>query len=186
MARVSSLTTVGASKRPSHLPRQANRFEQHDRVPAEVELPGLPAEARGPWFRVVVAVPVLALKHVEESQPGDVLRGVLFRFAIVTHVRDAVDETLQVKGDGEDSSQNITWLGFLHFFQGENWHENHHAKPSSAKFGWTFWQIDFGWYVIVVLEKLRLAYNVKRPTFRSVVEPDDDDGFVAEPVTADA
>jgi fatty-acid desaturase len=64
---------------------------------------------------------------------------------------------------GEDSSQNITWLAFLHFFQGENWHGNHHAKPSSAKFGWKFWQVDFGWYVIVVLEKLGLATAVKRP-----------------------
>jgi fatty-acid desaturase len=73
----------------------------------------------------------------------------------------------QGRKDGEDSSQNITWLGFLHFFQGENWHENHHAKPSSARFGWTFWQIDFGWYFIVVLEKLGLAHNVKRPNLTS-------------------
>ena len=64
---------------------------------------------------------------------------------------------------GEDSSQNIAWLALLHFLQGENWHGNHHAKPSSAKFGWKFWQVDFGWYVIVVLEKLGLATSVKRP-----------------------
>jgi stearoyl-CoA desaturase (delta-9 desaturase) len=79
----------------------------------------------------------------------------------IAHMREG-------RKDGEDSSQNITWLGFLHFFQGENWHENHHAKPSSAKFGWTFWQIDFGWYIIVVLEKIGLAHNVKRPTFRAI------------------
>lgn len=66
---------------------------------------------------------------------------------------------------GEDSSQNIAWLAPLHFFQGENWHGNHHAKPSSAQFGWKFWQIDFGWYVIVALEKIGLASNVKRPSF---------------------
>ena len=67
--------------------------------------------------------------------------------------------------DGEDSSQNIAWLGFLHMFQGENWHGNHHAKPSSARLGWTFWQIDTGWYLIVALEKLGLATKVKRPNF---------------------
>lgn len=65
---------------------------------------------------------------------------------------------------GEDSSQNILWLAPLHFFQGENWHGNHHAKPSSAKFGWKFWQVDFGWYAIVVLERLGLAKAVKRPS----------------------
>jgi len=67
---------------------------------------------------------------------------------------------------GEDSSQNIGWLAPLHFFQGENWHGNHHAKPSSARFGWKLWQIDFGWYAIVVLEAFRLATAVKRPSSR--------------------
>jgi sn-1 stearoyl-lipid 9-desaturase len=64
---------------------------------------------------------------------------------------------------GQDSSQNIAWLGFLQFLQGENWHQNHHSKPSSARLGWTPWQIDFGWYAIVILEKLGLATAVKRP-----------------------
>jgi stearoyl-CoA desaturase (delta-9 desaturase) len=69
---------------------------------------------------------------------------------------------------GEDSSQNIAWLAPLHFFQGENWHSNHHAVPSSARFGWTRWQIDFGWYAILALEALGLARSVKRgPTRES-------------------
>lgn len=72
----------------------------------------------------------------------------------------------QGRKPGEDSSQNITWLALIHFFQGENWHGNHHAKPSSAKFGWKFWQIDLGWYTIVVLERLGLATGVKRPNLR--------------------
>ncbi|HEY0144289.1 MAG TPA: fatty acid desaturase [Thermoanaerobaculia bacterium] len=63
---------------------------------------------------------------------------------------------------GDDSSQNIAWLAPVHFFQGENWHGNHHAAPSSARFGRTFWQLDFGWYAIVALEKLGLAKSVKR------------------------
>ncbi|MCA1732111.1 MAG: fatty acid desaturase [Acidobacteria bacterium] len=63
---------------------------------------------------------------------------------------------------GEDSSQNIAWLAPVHFFQGENWHGNHHAKPSSARFGWRPWEIDFGYYAIVVLERLGLATGVKR------------------------
>jgi fatty-acid desaturase len=65
---------------------------------------------------------------------------------------------------GDDSSQNIWWLAPLHFFQGENWHANHHAKPSSARFGWKFWQIDCGWYAILALETLGLAKAVKRPS----------------------
>jgi stearoyl-CoA desaturase (delta-9 desaturase) len=67
------------------------------------------------------------------------------------------------RNPGEDSSQNIAWLAPLHFFQGENWHGNHHAKPWSARLGWRFWQIDFGWYTIVLLELIGLATNVRRP-----------------------
>jgi stearoyl-CoA desaturase (delta-9 desaturase) len=63
---------------------------------------------------------------------------------------------------GDDSSQNVAWLALLHFFQGENWHHNHHLKPSCARFGWKFWQIDFGWYCISLLEAVGLATAVKR------------------------
>lgn len=66
--------------------------------------------------------------------------------------------------DGEDSSQNLLWLGVMQFFQGESWHGNHHAKPASAQFGWRPWQIDFGWYAIAILERLGLASNVRRPS----------------------
>lgn len=77
---------------------------------------------------------------------------------------------------GEDSSQNIGWLAPIQFFQGENWHQNHHASPSSARFGWKFWQIDVGWYSIFMLELVGLATSVKRPSHRekaviSVVAP---------------
>ena len=67
---------------------------------------------------------------------------------------------------GEDSSQNIGWLAPLHFFQGENWHRNHHAVPSSARFGWKVWQLDVGWYFIVLLEAVGLAKSVKRASVR--------------------
>jgi fatty-acid desaturase len=67
---------------------------------------------------------------------------------------------------GEDSSQNIGWLAPLHFFQGENWHRNHHAAPSSARFGWKRSQLDVGWYIIVLLERVGLAKSVKRAQLR--------------------
>ncbi|TAH35413.1 MAG: acyl-CoA desaturase [Planctomycetota bacterium] len=64
---------------------------------------------------------------------------------------------------GEDSSRNIWWLGFYQSFLGENWHGNHHAKPASARLGWSWRQPDLGWYVIWTLEKLGLASKVRRP-----------------------
>ena len=89
------------------------------------------------------------------------------RLVTSLHAQSFVNSIAHMREDreqGEDSSQNIAWLGPLHFFQGENWHRNHHAKPSSAKFGWTFWQIDFGYYAILLLEAVGLATSVKRPS----------------------
>jgi len=64
---------------------------------------------------------------------------------------------------GEDSSVNVPWLAIWHLAQGENWHGNHHTQPWSARLGHKAWQVDAGWYVIWVLEKLRLARDVRRP-----------------------
>jgi len=72
--------------------------------------------------------------------------------------------------DDADSSQNVAWLAPLHFFQGENWHRNHHAKPSVARLGWRLWQIDFGWYAIVLLEMVGLATSVKRISPQEMVD----------------
>jgi Fatty-acid desaturase len=72
------------------------------------------------------------------------------------------------RAPGEDSSQNLGWLGPLQFYVGENWHRNHHASPSSARFGWKVWQLDFGWYSIFLLEALGLATSVKRTSSRNV------------------
>ena len=52
----------------------------------------------------------------------------------------------------------------MHFGAGENWHQNHHDRPGSARLGWTPLQIDTGWYAILLLEKLGLATNVRRPS----------------------
>ena len=52
----------------------------------------------------------------------------------------------------------------MHFFAGENWHQNHHDRPGSARLGWTPAQIDFGWYLIWLLEKVGLATDVRRPS----------------------
>ena len=62
-----------------------------------------------------------------------------------------------------DSSKNVWWLGPLQLTAwGENWHRNHHSSVGSARLGWHWWQVDFGWYFICILESLGLASNVRR------------------------
>jgi len=64
---------------------------------------------------------------------------------------------------GRDTSRNVVWLAGWHLLQGENWHGNHHAQPWCARLGLKAWQVDAGWWVIVTLEKLGLAHDVRRP-----------------------
>jgi fatty-acid desaturase len=74
----------------------------------------------------------------------------------ISHMRPnvAVDEA---------SSQNVVWLAPVQALQGENWHGNHHERPGSARLGWTWRQIDLGWWTIVALERMKLAADVRRP-----------------------
>lgn len=62
---------------------------------------------------------------------------------------------------GEDSSRNVRWLALMHFFQGENWHRNHHARPALARLGMTWRQPDVGYAVICMLEKIGLVSEVR-------------------------
>jgi fatty-acid desaturase len=62
---------------------------------------------------------------------------------------------------GEDSSRNVGWLAPMHLLQGENWHRNHHARPSLARLGWTWRQPDVGYLAICVLEKIGAATDVR-------------------------
>jgi fatty-acid desaturase len=71
---------------------------------------------------------------------------------------------------GEPTARNLPWLGVMHAFQGEQWHQNHHDRPGSARLGFQRGQLDVGWYTILLLEKLGLAKDVRRPDLREAVE----------------
>jgi stearoyl-CoA desaturase (delta-9 desaturase) len=61
-----------------------------------------------------------------------------------------------------DNSRN-NWLVALLVF-GDGWHNNHHCFQSSAAHGLEWWQVDASYSVICLLERLGLAWDVKRPT----------------------
>lgn len=46
---------------------------------------------------------------------------------------------------------------------GESWHNNHHAYPGSAKLGIKPGQIDLGWIVLILLQKIGLVWKLKYP-----------------------
>ncbi|XP_050944093.1 palmitoyl-monogalactosyldiacylglycerol delta-7 desaturase, chloroplastic-like [Cucumis melo] len=61
-----------------------------------------------------------------------------------------------------DSTRNNWWISLLSF--GESWHNNHHAFEYSARVGIEWWEVDIGWYVILFLQAIGLATDVKQPS----------------------
>jgi fatty-acid desaturase len=97
------------------------------------------------------------------------------RLVFALHAQCFVNSVCHSEPDtpfGEDSSRNVRWLGVMHFFQGENWHRNHHARPALARLGWTWRQPDAGYVVICILEKMRLASDVRRSRTSQSRPPD--------------
>ena len=87
------------------------------------------------------------------------------RLAYSLHLQAAVNSILHMKPgvpEGGHTARNLWWLGPLQLTAwGENWHENHHSAPSSARFGRRWWQIDIGWYTIRLLQSAGLASKVR-------------------------
>ncbi|PYJ12763.1 MAG: hypothetical protein DME93_06125, partial [Verrucomicrobia bacterium] len=63
--------------------------------------------------------------------------------------------------DTSDHSRNNFWVGVAGF--GEGYHNNHHAQPRCAAHGLRWWEFDLTRYVIWVLEKFGLAWQVVWP-----------------------
>ena len=124
----------------------------------------------GASYRVwtVLQVPLLAISFLGGLAFGTAAFFWLgaIRLVFALHGQCFVNSVCHLRPDsppGDDSSRNVPWLALWHCFQGENWHRNHHARPGSARLGWTAAQPDVGWWVIVVLERLGLATEVRRP-----------------------
>ena len=55
----------------------------------------------------------------------------------------------------DNNGGNLQWLAFV--TAGEGLHNNHHAKPTSAKLSHRWFEIDPGWWLIKTLTWVRLA-----------------------------
>jgi stearoyl-CoA desaturase (delta-9 desaturase) len=64
-----------------------------------------------------------------------------------------------------DMSTNSLWVALLTW--GEGWHNNHHAHPTSARHGLKWYEIDFNWYGIWMLNKLGLARDLRVADLRA-------------------
>jgi stearoyl-CoA desaturase (delta-9 desaturase) len=61
--------------------------------------------------------------------------------------------------DTRDGSRN-NWLIAL-ITSGEGWHNNHHAHPTSARHGLTWYEFDLSWIQIKILKFFGIAKSVR-------------------------
>jgi stearoyl-CoA desaturase (Delta-9 desaturase) len=92
------------------------------------------------------------------------LWGGLARIFLVHHVTWSINSVCHLWGRQPfrtgDHSRNNFIFGALGF--GEGWHNNHHAFPTSARFGFRWWQVDLGYWFICGLALMGLASGVRR------------------------
>jgi stearoyl-CoA desaturase (delta-9 desaturase) len=88
--------------------------------------------------------------------------GGLVRIFLVHHVTWSVNSICHFFGrrrfEIEDQSTNVAWLSLLSL--GESWHHNHHAFPRSAYHGLRRWEIDPSGWLISMMQRVGLAWNV--------------------------
>ena len=96
------------------------------------------------------------------------LWGGFLRVALTWHIMWLVNSASHMWGyrnyDTSDRTRNCWWVGLL--AAGEGWHNNHHAYPSSAAHGHRWWELDFSYILILILEKAGLASGLKRKAAR--------------------
>jgi stearoyl-CoA desaturase (Delta-9 desaturase) len=94
------------------------------------------------------------------------LWGGLVRVFLLHHVTWSINSICHFFGrrrfETEDKSTNVWWLALPSM--GEAWHHNHHAFPRSAVHGLGRFELDPASWVIWVLEKLGLVWDVVRIT----------------------
>ena len=95
-----------------------------------------------------------------------VLWGVFIRIVFSWHATWFVNSASHYWGrrrfNTRDDSRNNWWVALMTF--GEGWHNNHHAHPSAARHGLTWYEIDVNWYGIWMLKKLGLAKKIRLST----------------------
>jgi fatty-acid desaturase len=98
---------------------------------------------------------------------------VFVRTVLVWHITWSVNSVTHLWGyrnyETGESSRNNLIIGFLS--HGEGWHNNHHADPSSARYGHCWWELDVTWQTIRLLAALGLARGIKIPSTSYRSEP---------------
>jgi stearoyl-CoA desaturase (delta-9 desaturase) len=118
------------------------------------------------WITEYHFVPTAILGVVLYATGGlpFLLWGIFLRTVVGQHATWLVNSVTHIWGsrrfETRDTSTNNWWVALLSF--GDGWHNNHHAHPVSARHGLAWYEIDFNWYAIWILQHLGLASHIHR------------------------
>jgi stearoyl-CoA desaturase (delta-9 desaturase) len=94
------------------------------------------------------------------------LWGGCVRMFVVAQSISALNSILHTFGSRRftvrDNSRNNPLIGVLTW--GEGWHNNHHAFPTSASFALAWYPVDVSYWLIALLQRLGMAWDVHVPT----------------------
>ncbi|MGK8488297.1 acyl-CoA desaturase [Nocardia asiatica] len=121
------------------------------------------------WVGLGLLIPTVIGGLVSLSWTGAVsglLWGGLARIFVLEHIVWAINSFLHMFGTRRYASRENSHNGgiFALVTLGESWHNNHHAFPESPSFGLDWYRLDPGFWLIKVLERLGLAWDLKTPS----------------------
>ncbi len=94
-----------------------------------------------------------------------VIWGYFISTVLLSHITYCINSLAHVFGfrsyETKDDSKNNFLLAILTL--GEGWHNNHHCSPGSVKQGFKWWQIDLSYYVLYMMDKVGLIWDLKYP-----------------------
>ncbi|MCB1586213.1 MAG: acyl-CoA desaturase [Xanthomonadales bacterium] len=94
-----------------------------------------------------------------------VVWGYFISTVLLSHITFCINSLAHVYGKQDyhtnDDSKNNLILAVLTL--GEGWHNNHHCAPGTVKQGFKWWQIDISFYVLKLMEKLGLVWDLRYP-----------------------
>lgn len=125
------------------------------------------------WVVLGLVIPGLIGGLVKMSWLGvwtGMIWGGLVRLFLVHHVTWSVNSACHLWGmrpyRSTDESRNNMVFGLLAL--GEGWHNAHHAFPTSARHGLSWWQVDASYYLIRLMSWVGLAWDVKLPSGQAI------------------
>ena len=120
------------------------------------------------WLNTYHWLPIFGLAGILFAIGGLplVLWGVFMRVTFGWHATWLVNSATHMWGGRRfatrDDSRNNWWVALITF--GEGWHNNHHAHPTSARHGLTWYEFDISWIQIKLLRFLGVIQRVKVAT----------------------